>query len=234
MSAPYASNERTGMVLPWHCSGGNSSPYLTTAKVRSSSSGRTSPSAASRARSSTRTRWRCSSTPARSCRPWARPAPDRRERASRSRCGHRLHHRRERVPRRAVLRRHPRVHRVQVRRPGRRRAGPADRAGRDAAGVRRLRDAGGRSGAADHQHDRYGRRHGQRADRRLGERPAAQGAADPRHHPDHPQRLADPGPDGVLGGDRAGHDRRCQRPARRLRRAADPDGQLRRQPLPRG
>ena len=151
-----------------------------------------------------------------------------------SRCGHRLHHRRERVPRRAVLRRHPRVHRLQVRRPGRRRAGPADRAGRDATGVRRLRDAGGRSGAAGDQHDRHGRRHRQRADRRLGERPAAQGAADPRHHPDHPQRLADPGPDGVLGGDRAGHHRRRQRPARRLRRAADPDGQLRRQPLPRG
>src|SRR5881227_4048529 len=31
-----------------------------------------------------------------------------------------------------------RVHRLQVRRPGRRRAGPADRPGRDAAGVRRL------------------------------------------------------------------------------------------------
>ncbi len=38
-------------------------------KVRSSSNGRTSPSVATRARSSTRTRWRCSSTPARSCRP---------------------------------------------------------------------------------------------------------------------------------------------------------------------
>src|SRR6201990_965818 len=69
---------------------------------------------------------------------------------------------------------------------------------------------------------------------RLGERPAAQGAADARHRPDHPQRLADPGPDGVFRGDRAGHHRRRQRPARRLRRAADPDGQLRRQPLPRG
>ena len=46
--------------------------------------------------------------------------------------------------------------------------------------------------------------------------------------------MADPGPDGVLGGDRAGHHRGGQRPARRLRRAADPDGQLRRQPLPRG
>ena len=42
------------------------------------------------------------------------------------------------------------------------------------------------------------------------------------------------GPDGVLGRDRAGHHRGRQRPARRLRRAADPDGQLRRQPLPRG
>ena len=71
-------------------------------------------------------------------------------------------------------------------------------------------------------------------DRRLGERPAAQGAADACHHPDHPQRVADPGPDGLLGGDRAGDHRGGQRPARRLRRPADPDGQLRRQPLPRG
>ena len=166
--------------------------------------------------------------------PRPRQAPDRRERAARAWRGHQRRHRRERVPGRAVLRRHPRVHGLQVRRPGRRRAGPADRAGRDAAGVRRLRAARRRPGAAGDQPDRHGRRHRQRADRRLGQRPAAEGAADPRHHADHPQRVAHPGPDGVLGGDRAGHHRGGQRPAPRLRRAADPDGQLRRQPLPRG
>ena len=44
--------------------------------------------------------------------------------------------RRQRLPGRAVLRRHPRVHRQHLRRPHRRRPGPADRDDRHPAGVR--------------------------------------------------------------------------------------------------
>ena len=39
---------------------------------------------------------------------------------------------------------------------------------------------------------RHRRRHRQRADLRLGQRPAAQGHAHQRHHPGRAQRLADP------------------------------------------
>ena len=65
----------------------------------------------------------------------------------------------------------------------------------------------------------------------LGERPAAQGAAHQRHHPGRRPGLADPRPVRALPGDRGGRDHLGQRPARGLRDRADPDGQLRHQPV---
>ena len=111
---------------------------------------------------------------------------------------------------------------------------PADRPDRHAAGVRRLRAAGHRPGRVDHQSVRHGRRHRQR---QVSDWVSDQLLKVMRT--DVTTQIVRNGwpilgSVGLHARDRAGRHRQGQRAARGLRRGADPDGQLRHQPRPRG
>ena len=125
-------------------------------------------------------------------------APDRRPGAAFPGHVHRRRHRRQRLPGRAVLRRHPGVPGVHLRRAHRRRPGPPDGDDRHIAGLRRLLVAGegpGRSRSPTSWAPSTSPTTS--ACRGLGQRPAPQGDAYGGYDPDRAQRVADPGPLGL-------------------------------------